>query len=878
MTTINTSTTTGLILNTASYTNPIAISAGVTITSSLDVSAPVQAAFGSAFWTIENNGTISGNSTQFGLYLGDGGLVTNAVGGLISSALDAAIKIVDVAGTVVNSGSIGGGMSSAAGVDLVDGGSVTNAQSASITGDIAVYLGEANGLGTVVNDGIVGDAVDGVRLSNGGTVTNAAHASIAASNIGIGVYNSAGTVFNYADITVPGSSSTALSFGVELGAGGSLTNAATGSITAGHGVSIPGGIATVLNNGSIVATRYFGVLLGGGGSVTNADSATISGESFGVAVENVPGTVVNNGSIANAAFTASAGYAVLSGAGVYVGAGGSVTNAATASIAGSRFGVAANASVTLVNDGNIAATNTTVVNSGANFHYYGSGVYAGGGSVTNVASASITGAGVGVRVFNGTLTNGGTITGNNGTAVDFGGFGSNLLVLEPSYRFSGKVVGAKSASNTLELASAASAGTVAGLGTQFTNFGPIVFDAGAQWSITGNTVGLAGTITGFAAGDTIEVTGVTANGSIYVGGVLTLDEVGGGTVPLALPGSFTTTSFNVAPISGGTEITLACFAAGTRLLTVAGEAAVETLTPGDLLVTRSGRLRPVQWIGHRRVALAHHPRPEDVCPVRVRAHSFAPDMPHRDLLVSPDHSVFVDGVLIPVRHLLNGATIVQEAVAEITYFHVELPAHDVLIAEGLCCESYLDTGNRAAFANGGIEVMAHADFALGVWQRKACAPLLVAGTKLALIRQRLLHRAAALGHAQTGEPDLHLLADGVSVWPEIEGAVYRFSLPSSAAMVRLVSRGAAPAELTADSTDRRRLGVAVARLAVDGREVRADDPRRAEGWYPPEAGWQWTDGDAVLRGTSMRRVEVTLLPLLRYWQKRPSAGAAREIA
>ena len=60
--------------------------------------------------------------------------------------------------------------------------------------------------------------------------------------------------------------------------------------------------------------------------------------------------------------------------------------------------------------------------------------------------------------------------------------------------------------------------------------------------------------------------------------------------------------------------------------------------------------------------------------------------------------MLVNDVLIPVRYLVNGASVVQDAVAEITYFHVELPSHNVLIAEGLRCESYLDTGNRAAFA------------------------------------------------------------------------------------------------------------------------------------------------------------------------------------
>ena len=145
---------------------------------------------------------------------------------------------------------------------------------------------------------------------------------------------------------------------------------------------------------------------------------------------------------------------------------------------------------------------------------------------------------------------------------------------------------------------------------------------------------------------------------------------------------------------------LACYAAGTRILTPAGEVAVEALREGQLVVTASGGFVPVRWLGHRHVDFVRHERPQDAYPVRVRADAFGPNLPHRDLLLSPDHAVFVDGVLIPVRYLINDATIAQEPMDAVTYWHVELPEHGVLLAEGMPAESYLDTGNRGAFANG----------------------------------------------------------------------------------------------------------------------------------------------------------------------------------
>ena len=149
--------------------------------------------------------------------------------------------------------------------------------------------------------------------------------------------------------------------------------------------------------------------------------------------------------------------------------------------------------------------------------------------------------------------------------------------------------------------------------------------------------------------------------------------------------------------------TVVCYAAGTRILTVTGERTVESLMQGDIVLTlASGELvpQPVRWIGRRRIDLTAHPRPETVAPVRIRRGAFAENMPHRDLLVSPDHAVFVDGKLICARQLVNGTTIRQETGwAAVEYFHVELDAHAILLAEGLPAESYLNTGNRGFFAN-----------------------------------------------------------------------------------------------------------------------------------------------------------------------------------
>jgi T5SS/PEP-CTERM-associated repeat protein len=180
-----------------------------------------------------------------------------------------------------------------------------------------------------------------------------------------------------------------------------------------------------------------------------------------------------------------------------------------------------------------------------------------------------------------------------------------------------------------------------------------------------------------------------------------------------------------------------CFAAGTHIDTPRGAMAVEALRVGDLVCVADGGVQPVVWTGQRRVDCKRHNAPPLVWPVRIAADAFGAGLPVRDLLLSPDHALFIDGVLIPVKHLIDGKAIAQMPVASVTYYHVELPRHDVLIAEGLPSESYLDIGDRRAFANGGGPVALHPDFASRAWEAEGCAPLVVTGAKIEGVRRRI---------------------------------------------------------------------------------------------------------------------------------------------
>ena len=311
-----------------------------------------------------------------------------------------------------------------------------------------------------------------------------------------------------------------------------------------------------------------------------------------------------------------------------------------------------------------------------------------------------------------------------------------------------------------------------------------------------------------------------------------------------------------------------CYVFGTHLLTERGEVAVENIVPGDRAMVLANGIevaQPVIWVGRRRVDLASHPRLELVAPICIRRGAFGDGVPHRDLLVSPDHAVFFDGRLVCARQLVNGMTVTQEfETSSVTYYHIELARHAILLAEGLPAESYLDTGNRSLFTNGGQPVALHADF--GVTRRLlareegSCAPLATAVEDVRPLWQRLATRAESLGYSPpvlttSNDPDLRVEAGGRYLRPvAVQRDRYIFVLPPGTEIIQLVSRAWVPADVTPYVDDRRRLGIYVNRLVFRGGDdyldLPMDHPALSVGWHAIERAGKvmhrWTDGSASL--------------------------------
>lgn len=347
----------------------------------------------------------------------------------------------------------------------------------------------------------------------------------------------------------------------------------------------------------------------------------------------------------------------------------------------------------------------------------------------------------------------------------------------------------------------------------------------------------------------------TLPGALGVGGVF---KAGDTTYLIAtgvLPGSGTMLELTPDPTRAQffAPDASVCFAPGTLIMTERGEIPVEALRIGDAVhCTHPGfEPRPVVWLGAQR----HLPRTPGQQPVRICAGALGPGLPQRDLIVSPAHALVLEGHLVRAELLVNGASIMRDRVREITWHHVELDRHAVLLAEGAPAESYLDTGNRHLFGVTGLVAADTPD--PDAYRARACLPILAAGPVLEQIQTRLLARARAqFGLRLSPDPRPRLrLGCGTLLEPGADGG---FSLPADSWHTPLVllSRSAVPAAILPGSDDARALGLCLTALELrqDGRSrlLHAGSAEFASigGMYPleqaEEGPCRWTDGTAVI--------------------------------
>lgn len=143
-----------------------------------------------------------------------------------------------------------------------------------------------------------------------------------------------------------------------------------------------------------------------------------------------------------------------------------------------------------------------------------------------------------------------------------------------------------------------------------------------------------------------------------------------------------------------------CFTQGTMIETPDGPQAVETLGVGDRVSTKDSGAQEIEWVGARRMSGARLFAMPEHRPVRFLTGALGIDRPDRELVVSPEHRMLVQGaaaqalfnsdeVLVRAKDLINDHSIrVDSQMKEVRYYHLLLPRHQIVWANGVETESF----------------------------------------------------------------------------------------------------------------------------------------------------------------------------------------------
>jgi hypothetical protein len=167
------------------------------------------------------------------------------------------------------------------------------------------------------------------------------------------------------------------------------------------------------------------------------------------------------------------------------------------------------------------------------------------------------------------------------------------------------------------------------------------------------------------------------------------------------------------------------------------------------------------WLGSLEIDLKASPARQDLSPIKIERNALKDGVPHRDLYLSADHALFIDGVLIPVRLLVNDMSIARANNFDfVAYWHVELERHGIVLAEGAAAETFLEWGgNRSPFTRtAGAPRKGKSPLA---------APLVLGGDVIDAIYRRLRLRAEASVFGKVQHP---MLQRGSKPFPA--GTVY----------------------------------------------------------------------------------------------------------
>lgn len=315
------------------------------------------------------------------------------------------------------------------------------------------------------------------------------------------------------------------------------------------------------------------------------------------------------------------------------------------------------------------------------------------------------------------------------------------------------------------------------------------------------------------------------------------------------------------------SLAVVCFLEGSMISTPSGLAAVEDLAQGDVVHTYDNGVQAeerLSWAGMKHCVVRPELADDEAgYPVRILKDAISDGVPFKDLLVTSEHCLFLDGKFVPARMLVNGRSIFYDkTLTSYNYYHIETANHSVIMADGVLTESYLDTGNRASFRQTGNVVSITGGSSRNLTWADAAAPLDVSRSFVEPLSQQFAARAEQAGLALvapavtlTDDAELHLETEnGMIIRPArtANGRVM-FMIPGAIEKVRIVSNASRPCDVVGSFVDdRRSLGVLLGEITIfESNKTQTLNAHLTDaslgGWHAlEESDMRWTSGNAEL--------------------------------
>lgn len=336
--------------------------------------------------------------------------------------------------------------------------------------------------------------------------------------------------------------------------------------------------------------------------------------------------------------------------------------------------------------------------------------------------------------------------------------------------------------------------------------------------------------------DSIELVGgshINISGPLFVGGHQITQT---GDITYLFPNAVNTGS--IIMYNGNNDT---CFLSDCDILTIDGYKNITQIKSGDLIIT-NGEISEVIGIGVGTTKVINNvPLDLSGYPVCITKNAFGDNKPNKDIHLTPEHSVYINDYLIPIRLLVNGMSIYYDTEIEsFEYYHIVCEEHSVVDVNGLDAETYHNTGNSLKFKNNIPQV-----------KSKIFSEILVSGPEfddvVTLVSEQTIKNFEDV-ELYTPNPTAtinnipSIVVDNKAYHPlrKINNR-YVFSIPKKFSRISIVSDKIRPCDIIGNHCDDRRyLGVHVKNIIINNKSIEIDTSNN--GWYPDG----WTNGHAIV--------------------------------